>query len=301
MQSSSLARDAEIEALVGLVPALANRDVSIAPLTGGITNRNYRIDSDAGSYVLRIGGEQSGLLGIDRAAEHECSVAAASVGVGPEVVGFLPEHRLLVTRFVSGRALTPEDMRQPSILERVVEALRRYHGGPAAAGRFSPFDTVRIYYERARNLNVSFPPDFGAALTLLERVERAIKSSDGSCPCHNDLLPANFVDDGQSIWIIDWEYAGIGDRFFDLGNLAANGRFEEAHEHMLLELYFGVVSDEHLRRLRLMRSASDMRESLWGFLQSGISTLEFDFVEYGRDHLQRFLRLSPQRLATAGP
>jgi thiamine kinase-like enzyme len=301
MRLSSPSRDAEIEALVGLVPALANRDVTIAPLSGGITNRNYRIDSDAGSFVLRIGGERSGLLGIDRDAEHECSIAAASVGVGPEVVGFLPEHRLLVTRFVSGRALTPEDMRQPAILQRVVQALRRYHRGPASAGRFSPFDTVRTYYARACNLNVSFPPGFDAALTLLERVERAIKTSAGACPCHNDLLPANFVDDGQSIWIIDWEYAGMGDRFFDLGNLAANSAFEEAHERMLLELYFGGVSDEHLRRLHLMRSASDMRESLWGFLQSGISTLEFDFVEYGREHLQRFLRLSPRRLAIARP
>lgn len=301
MQQGSVARDAEIEALASLVPAFAHSDVTIAPLTGGITNRNYRVDSDTGAYVLRVGGELSVLLGIDRAAEHECSVAAAAVGIGPEVVAFLPEHRILVTRFVTGRALTPDDIRQPATLRRIVEALRSYHNGPATAGRFSPFDTVRTYQAGALERNVIFPPEFDAALALLERVERAMRTLDVPCPCHNDLLPANLVDDGQSIWIIDWEYAGLGDRFFDLGNLAANGEFEETDEVMLLELYFGETTGEHLRRLRLMRSASDMRESLWGFLQSGISTLDFDFAEYGRDHLQRFLRLSPRRLGIAAP
>src|SRR6185295_15889685 len=107
--------------------------------------------------------------------------------------------------------------------------------------------------------------------------------------CHNDLLAANFVDDGRAVQIIDWEYAGMGDRFFDLGNLAANNEFEETHETSLLEQYFGEVHPAHLRRLRVMRLASDLREAAWGYLQEAISELDEDYLGYGRKHLDRFL------------
>ena len=279
----------QIEALARLVPALEGSEVAITPLPGGITNRNYRVEAAGGAYVLRIGGERTELLGIDRAVEHACSLAAARAGVAPEVIGFLPEHRLLVTRLVQGRVLGPEDMRQPQVMQRVVEALRRYHATPPGAGRFSPVATVRSYFALAREHEVAFPPSIDRALRLLWRVEGLVQSDEPLCPCHNDLLPANLVDDGHQIWIIDWEYAGMGDRFFDLGNLAVNHSLAGEHERMLLEMYFGEVREEHLQRLRLMRLASAMRESLWGFLQSGISTLDFDFFGYGCEHLERFL------------
>jgi thiamine kinase-like enzyme len=301
----------QIEALVRLVPALEGKDVAITALTGGITNRNYRVEAEGESYVLRVGGEGTELLGIRREVEHACSLAAARAGLAPEVVCFLPEHRLLVTRFVPGRVLTAEDMQRPRVMRRVVEALRRYHqtawsgtppwgrraaGWPgsgtswlAGAGSFSPFSTVRSYHALALEHGVTFPPGTDAALDLLGRTERLLQSDEPPCPCHNDLLPANLLDDGRSVWIVDWEYAGLGDRFFDLGNLAANGRFGEEQERALLEMYFGQLREGDLQRLQLMRLASDIRESFWGFLQAGISTLDFDFFGYGRDHLQRFL------------
>ena len=116
-----------------------------------------------------------------------------------------------------------------------------------------------------------------------------MKSDDPLCPCHNDLLAGNLIDDGTVVHIIDWEYGGMGDRFFDLGNLAVNNDFDDEHERALLMLYFGQVRPDHLRRLRLMRLASDMREAMWGFLQSAISTLDVDYLAYGRKHLERFV------------
>jgi thiamine kinase-like enzyme len=201
----------------------------------------------------------------------------------------------LVTGFVSGRGTTPSDVRRPEVLERVVEVLRRYHDGPAGAGWFSPFATVRAYHALARERDVAFPNEMDAALLVLRRIEEAVSADNPACPCHNDLLPANFIDDGESIRIIDWEYAGMGDRFFDLGNLAVNNDFADDDERRLLELYFGQVRDDDLRRLRLMRLASDLRESLWGFLQSAVSTLEFDFLAYGQAQLQRFVEGSKGR------
>jgi thiamine kinase-like enzyme len=283
----------QIEAVLQLVPALWDKPVRVTPLSGGITNRNYRLDTDGESYVLRIGGENSALLGIDRACEHTCTVAAATYGIGPEVLAFLPEHDALITRFVSGRILAPRDLQTVAALRLAVEAVRRFHDGPPVPGVFSPFTTVRDYYALAQGSPnghpVSFPNTIDQAMELLGRIEESLETDEPPCPCHNDLLPDNFIDDGTSLWIIDWEYAGMGDRFFDLGNLAVNNQFDAEHELLLLELYFGEVRPDHLQRLRLMRLISDLREALWGFLQSGISTLDFDFQGYGQAHLKRFL------------
>src|SRR5262249_11551736 len=129
----------------------------------------------------------------------------------------------------------------------------------------------------------------GEAFERFAGIQRTLSTDEMPCPCHNDLLPGNLVDDGVAVRIIDWEYAGMGDRFFDLGNLAANNLFEEEQDQLLLAIYFGEVRSRELERLRLMRLASDMREAMWGFLQAGISTLDVDYLGYGRKHLERFL------------
>jgi len=280
--------DEQIHELIQLIPELRGRSLTVSPLVGGLTNRNYRIDAEAGSYVLRVAGKDTALLGIDRACEVACSRAAAELGVGPEVVAYLPEHEAMLRRFVSGRVLTVEDFHQPSVLRRAVEALRRYHNGPPGAGNFSPFATVRNYYALAREKHATFPDGLERALELLARIEKDLHTGDRRCPCHNDLLAGNFIDDGATVRIIDWEYGGMGDRFFDLGNLAANNEFDDEQEGALLALYFGEGRPDHPGRLRQMRLASDMREAMWGFLQAAISALDVDYLAYGRKHLERF-------------
>lgn len=284
--------DDGIGAVLHAVPFLRDRAYTVTPLHGGITNRNYLIDTDDESFVLRIAGENTDYLGIDRSVEYACSVAAAELGVGAPVIAFLPEHGALFTRFVPGRLLEPREVRALPALRRIVTALRRYHRSAPGPGIFSPFQVVREYYALAWNRQVAFPPTIGEAMERLGRIEAALESSEPACPCHNDLLATNLIDDGTSVRIIDWEYAGMGDRWFDLGNLAANSDFGETEERALLDLYFGEVRPEDVRRLRLMRLASDMREALWGFLQSGVSTLDYEFLAYGRTHLDRFLHRS---------
>jgi thiamine kinase-like enzyme len=275
--------------LIQLIPELRGRPLTVSPLGGGLTNRNYRIDAEGQSYVLRVAGKDTALLGIDRACEVACSRAAAALGVGPEVIAYLPEHEAMVRRFVAGRVLTAQDVQQPDVLSRVAETLRRYHGGSPGEGCFSPFATVRSYHSLARERNVRFPDSLEIALERLAKIEQDLQTGHSPCPCHNDLLAGNFIDDGTAVRIIDWEYGGMGDRFFDLGNLATNNEFDEAHERTLLALYFGEVHPDHLRRLRLMRLASDMREAMWGFLQAAISRLDIDYLAYGRKHLDRFI------------
>jgi thiamine kinase-like enzyme len=303
MRADDRGSDAPVEDTVALVaarvPELAGQR-TVTLLSGGITNQNFRVDVRSGrspsvrdvgdaSYVLRLGGASTELLGIDRAREHACARAAQAAGIGPDVIAFVPEYRALVTRFVEGRVLQAADMRHASMLRRAASALRRFHDGAAVPGRFSAFATVRAYHALATERGLNAPDRMGEALGALARLERALEPEPAPCPCHADLLPANFIDAGDRLVIIDWEYASMGDRFFDLGNLAVNHGLGEAQERALLEAYFGAARDADLRRLRLMRLVSDMREALWGYLQSRISTLEFDFLGYGREHLARFL------------
>ncbi len=283
----------ELRAVIALVPALRDRKVTIEPLSGGLTNRNYRVDADGESYVLRITDPESRLLGIDRDCEVACCHAASAAGVGASVIAYLPEQMALVTSFVPGKLLTDEDTQRPDVMRRLVQSLRRYHdyAVPTGLGVFSPFATVRSYHAMAQERKVPLPEDLGRALELLRRIGHELKTDEPPCLCHNDLLPGNFIDDGVTVRIIDWEYGGLGDRFFDLGNFAVNHQLSEEQERALLEFYFGGARPEHLRRLQLMRLASDMREAMWGYLQAGISKLYSPsyYLDYGRTHLDRFL------------
>lgn len=279
----------QIDLILDCVPTLRGQERFVTPLRGGIANRNYLVDTGNKSFVLCVGSDNTELLGIDRSVEYACSLAAAKLGVGTEVIDFLPEHGSIVMGFARGRLLRPIDVQERPVLGRIVEALRRYHDGPAGAGTFSPFAVVRDYYALAWNRQAPFPPIIGDAMTRLAHIEAILDSDTTPCPCHNDLLSSNLVDDGTTVRLIDWEYAGMGDRMFDLGNLAANNDFDRAHERLLLELYFGAVHPSQLQKLRLMRLVSDIRESMWGFLQAGISRLDYEFLHYGRTHLDRFL------------
>ena len=282
-----------VRALAAVVPALAGKGVRVTLLGGGMTNRNYKVEAGGESFVLRVAGESTEELGIDREREIACARAAAAAGVGPEVVAHLPGQRLTLTRFVQGKQLEAEHARDPEMLRRLAQALRVVHDHPLLEGvtAFDPFAVIRDYHARAGAKKVPLPVELGQALELLARIEKELDTGEPRCLCHNDLLPANFLDGGAMICIIDWEYGGRGDRFFDLGNFAVNHQLDEAQERGLLEAYFGSARPEHLRRLLLMRLVSDLREAAWGYLQAGVASMESPayFTAYARKHLDRFL------------
>jgi thiamine kinase-like enzyme len=278
-----------IARILDQVPGWSAERAVVTPLQGGITNQNYRVDIDGASFVLRVGGKGTHLLGIDRERESICSTLASQVGVAPRVLRFLPDEDALVTHFVTGTAITPESAAQPGTLRRIVASMQRYHAGPDFPGTFSPFATVRSYHQLALQYGVAFPDTLPRVFALMARIEEALGPVQQSKPCHNDLLASNFIDDGATIWIIDWEYAGMGDPFFDLGNFAVNQSLDAEGCELLLHYYFGEARGADIAHLHLMRLGSDLRESFWGFLQLGVSELDFDYREYAHHHLNRFL------------
>jgi thiamine kinase-like enzyme len=277
---------------LGRLPELAGRDLTLVPLSGGITNRNFLVTASGTEdrWVIRLAGNDTHLLGISREVEHAATVAAAGVGVGPEVSAFIRPEGYLVTRFIEGSPVSDEAVHRPETLRRVADALRRIHDGPAIPGLFVPLRICEAYRALALARGVTIPAEYELAASIGRRVELACLAAPIEMrPCHNDLLNANFIDDGTRIRIVDWEYAGMGDPFFDLGNFSINHELTPGEDEFLLAAYDGEVRRARLARLTLMRVVSDFREAMWGVLQQGISTLDVDFVAYAAEHFDRLL------------
>jgi thiamine kinase-like enzyme len=282
----------ELTRALGRLPELAGRELTFTALSGGITNRNFLVRASDGDdrYVVRLAGNDTHLLGISREVEHAATVAAAGVGVGPEVVAFVRPEGYLVTRFIVGQPVGDDVVHRPETLRAVADSIRRIHDGPPIPGLFIPFRIVEAYRALALARGVRIPEEYELAQAVSRRIELALLTAPLELrPCHNDLLNANFIDDGHRIRIVDWEYAGMGDPFFDLGNFSVNHGLTPDEDALLLEAYDGELRPPRVARLALMRVVSDFREAMWGVLQQGISSLDVDFVAYAGEHFERLL------------
>ena len=260
------------------------------PLAGGITNQNFKVDDVGRRYVVRVGDDIL-VHGVVRANELAASRAASLAGLSPGVVHAEPV--ILVLDFIEGRTFTPEDVRNPANLERLVDMVRRCHRdipqylrGPAAM--FWVFHVVRDYAHTLReggSRHAPLLPDLLARAARLEAVVGPVDVVFG----HNDLLAANFIDDGRRLWLVDWEYAGFNSPLFDLGGLASNSELAGEQAEQALELYFGKPVDDDLRRrAAAMTAASLLRETMWSMVSEIHSTVDFDYGAYTAENLRRF-------------
>ncbi|MBK5218648.1 MAG: phosphotransferase [Thermoleophilia bacterium] len=277
------------ETIDRLTPRLGELEGEPAPLDGGITNRNYRARFGGADVVVRMPGKDTAMLGIDRQAEAEANRCAAAAGVAPEVLALLDDPPCLVTRFVEGRAMEAPQLREPAPLADVAAALRTIHGCPPIAASFSPFRIVEDYAAKAAIRGAEVPAAYERSRPAAARIETALRHRPHEpVLCHNDLLAANFLRSPVGMRIVDWEYAGMGDRYFDLGNFTVNNELGAGEEEALLAVYLGEPARPgQLATLRLMRFMSDFREAMWGVLQGTLSELEFDFGTYAEKHFER--------------
>jgi thiamine kinase-like enzyme len=268
------------EALARVPQWVGARDLKATPLGGGITNHNFRIDVGGEAFVLRIAGADTELLGINREYEYAANLAAGMLGIAPEVFYFIRPEGYLVTRFINGRPILPEEICQPQNIRRVIEVLRMIHSMPEIPGRFNVFRIIEEYSEIARRYQVKFPQNFNSLVERLQAAENALNSIHHNLhPCHNDLLNANFLSNGQ-LWVLDWEYAGMGDIFFDLANFSDHHQLTDEQDRWLLNCYFDEVTPDQQAHLKIMKIMSDLREATWALVQIGISKLDFDFRDY---------------------
>lgn len=281
----------DIHQILQRVPGFADRsDATITELSGGITNKNYKITVDGKSFVLRMGGNETKHLGIDRRVEYDCSRLAAQVGVAPEPVAFIEPDGFILARFISGNGIPAEEIGTEENIKRVLESMKAYHAIEKFPGFFSPFRVAEEYAKTARSFNVQLPPKMDWYLEKSSEIEKAMYAREPLQlrPCHNDLLNGNFIDDGIRIRILDWEYAGMGDIFFDLGNFAIQHEFNDEQDEILLKAYFGNPTDSQRAHQKLMKIMSDLREAMWAQVQRGVSKLDFDYEGYGQKYFERF-------------
>ncbi len=269
-----------------------NSPIDISAITGGITNRNYLVRDGTLKRVVRL-GDDIPVHHISRSKELAASKAAHAAGLSPAVIHHAPG--VLVLDYIESRALTPEDLRDAGTLERVIPLVRACHHDIAREFRgsatiFWVFHVVRDYIATLDAADSPYHQRFSDLLTKAERLERAAGPFEIAFG-HNDMLAANFLDDGKRLWLIDWDYAGFNTPLFDLGGLASNNEFSEDAERAMLEAYYQAPLTLDLwRRYRAMKCASLLREMLWSMVSEIHSTIDFDYAAYTAENRARFER-----------
>jgi thiamine kinase-like enzyme len=273
------------------VPVLAGPR-SVADLPGGLTNRNLRVTTGTGDYVVRLSSSDAGLLGIDRDAEHANTRAAAEAGVGAQVVDYRPDLGMLVITFLVGTALTNATIGGPGVLGRCADAVRRLQAGPRFVNDFDMFARQAGYLALVRERGFTLPEGYDDFLPPWERVRRALAARPVvTVPCNNDLLAGNFIDDGERVWLIDYEYSGNNDPAFELGNTSTECDLTTEQTDELVEAWQRGDHDPAFRaRVELQALCAEYGWSLWGFIQSATSPMDFDFHSWGMERFEKAAR-----------
>jgi thiamine kinase-like enzyme len=259
-------------------------------LDGGITNRNYRVRFGERECVVRLPGRDTELLGIDRAAERIANAAAARLGIAPAVIA--ADERCLVTEYLPGAPIDGDRLRARP--DSAARALHAFHdSGTRLPVRFWVPELLERYADTVRERGGTLPDVYPEVQSLVARIEAVLPLTE-PVPCHDDLLPGNLLardDEPDRAVLVDWEYAGMGHRLFDLGNLAVNNAFDAGAEQRLLTAYFGEPPDRRrTAALQLFKLVSDAREGAWGVVQGCLSELDFDFEDYADKHFTRMLK-----------
>jgi thiamine kinase-like enzyme len=278
----------DLDTALDAVDCLRGRDRRVEKLPGGLTNVNLKVTTSDHTVVVRIGQPGSELLAIDRRAEHANSRAAAEAGVGAPVLQFVDEPQLLVVGYLDGRTFTDDDLRHDGQLSRVAAACRQLHSGPRFVNEFDMFDVQRTYLGIVREHGFRLPDRYDEFEDKAGRIQRALAVKPTSTvPCNNDLLAGNFIDDGSKLWLIDYEYSGNNESAFELGNLWSEADLTEEQLEELMEAYDGKLLRHRVARARLWGLMSKYGWTLWGSIQSSVSTIDHDFWAWGMEKYER--------------
>ena len=279
-----------IEEVIQKINDWRDKQAEIQEMPGGLTNKNYRVEVEGQSYFVRVPGASTELLAVDRDSEYQSSKAAAAAGVGPKVLYHLPDHKVMVLEFLMGETMSIATLQGPGMPTRIARSLKKLHSGARCLNDFNMFRLVEFYMGIVEEHDVRIPDDYRDRMYVLSSIETALpqKSLD-SVPCNNDLLAENYIDDGQMLWLIDFEYSGNNDPCFELGNTCQEQQYNEDQYAELCAAYFGETRRHLLARMYLYSIMSDFGWTLWGAIKNKISQLDYDFWEYATGRWERAL------------
>jgi thiamine kinase-like enzyme len=284
IEGCALNVDESVRSLIAGLAAVRGQAFSVSELHGGLTNRNFKVDVGSAAYVVRISSDQATVLAIDRDCEYRNSVLAAASGVGARVIEYDPGLGVLVVEYLDGVTLTDADFATPGMIGRVAQACRRLHAGQKFENDFDMFVIQRKYLEIVERNGYRIPADYMTFTEHVDQVAKALAVRAGdTVPCNNDLLAGNFIDDGNQLRLIDYEYSGNNDPCFELGNIWSECHLTDDQLDELVESYYGRTSRQTLARARLYGLMSRYGWTLWACIQAASSQLDFDFWSWGME------------------
>jgi thiamine kinase-like enzyme len=266
------------------------KDVKVSQLSGGLTNENFLVEAGGERYVMRVPGQSTELLAIDRENEVYNTKAAATTGIGPRVLEHISGLDILVLEFIPGATMSPGSLQSKEMATRMAGSFHRLHDSPRFLKDFNMFRLIEQYLAIVEQHGVTIPGGYREWLPAVGRIEKAVAANAlPSVPCHNDLLCENFIDDGTALRIVDYELSGNNDPCFDLGNTAQEAQFDQGLRAALCAAYFGSEDAKQLARMNLFALMSDVGWTLWGAIQAKISAVDFDFAAYYKTRWGRAL------------
>jgi thiamine kinase-like enzyme len=279
-----------IDAIISEIANWQNKDIHVQPLSGGLTNKNYKVIVDNVPFFVRIPGESTDLLAVDRKNELFNSRAAAQTGISPKVLFHLPEYDVMVLEFLDGCTMSKQSLNAGGMPKRMAESIKRLHNGPRFLNDFNMFRLTEYYLEICSQHDIPIPDGYFEKMKEVTQIEKALSFHPViTVPCNNDLLAENYIDDGKNLRIIDFEYSGNNDPCFELGNTCQENQFDEIRIKELCEAYFGEVSAVMLARMKLNMIISDVGWTLWAAIQAKISKIDFDFWGWAIERWNRAL------------
>ncbi|HEY5729013.1 MAG TPA: choline/ethanolamine kinase family protein [Anaerolineales bacterium] len=255
-----------------------NKQIVIHPLSGGLTNTNYRVEVDGTPYFVRVPGESTELLAIDRNNEYHNTKAADEAGVAPKIIHHLPEYNVMVIEFLDGVTMSKDSLNAPGMPSRMAHAIKKLNQGPRFLLDFNMFRLTEYYLSLCSDRGIKIPDGYTERMDTVKRIEQAMNAKPlETVPCNNDLLAENYIDDGKQLWLIDYEYSGNNDPTFELGNTCQEMQFSDSQIAEVCTAYFGEEIPAMIARMKLNMIMSDVGWGLWAAIQANISTIDFDF------------------------
>ena len=277
----------DLEVIFDQVPSIAARPRTVTELPGGLTNRNFKISTINGTFVARVASGGGELLAIDRQNEYRNSMRAAAAGVGAPVIEYQPSVGVLVLKFLEGRTLANADIAEPDRLRRIARACRQLHGADRFDGDFDMFEIQRRYRSVVAERGIAIPAGYDDLMDKFDAAAGALAVRDeGTVPCNNDLLAANFIEDSEKIWLIDYEYSGNNDACFELGNIWGECQLSDEALATLIAEYYGRPLRNKIARAMLLGLAGKYGWTLWGAIQAAVSPIDFDFWSWAMERFE---------------
>ena len=255
-----------------------NKNVSITSLSGGLTNTNFKVNVDGTPYFVRVPGEGTDLLAIDRNNEHHNTKSAGEAGVAPKILYHVPEYDVMVIEFLDGKTMSKDSLNAPGMPTRMAHAIKKLNQGPRFLLDFNMFRLTEYYLSLCSERGITIPDGYAERMDTVKRIEQAMNVKPlATVPCNNDLLAENYIDDGKQLWLIDYEYSGNNDPTFELGNTCQEMQFNDEQISEVCAAYFGEEIPAMIARMKLNMIMSDVGWGLWAAIQANISTIDFDF------------------------